>query len=212
MVLMADGSLKQIDRIRSGDMVLAADPRTGDAVGGRQVTLTHRHTDNDLVNLTLGEPGNDAVVHTTSRHPFLSVDGEWVAAGDLTKGVQLRSRNGFVTVRQVTDAAGVREMINLTVADLHTFYIMADQTPLLVHNTCGGLISRISQIADRFGVTEDQAGKAIHAIKRLIPKGAPVRNPDVLIDSVTGDVFPKLPDGSPGDVLGNIWDYLPGGP
>lgn len=36
------------------------------------------------------------------------------------------------------DKAGAHDMYNLTVADLHTYYVLAGDTPVLVHNVgCG---------------------------------------------------------------------------
>ncbi|ROQ96862.1 hypothetical protein EDE04_3333 [Streptomyces sp. 2132.2] len=35
------------------------------------------------------------------------------------------------------------------------------------------------------------------------------KNPDMLIDPKTGEVYPQMPDGTPGDSIGNIFDHLP---
>lgn len=36
---------------------------------------------------------------------------------------------------------------------------------------------------------------------------------DVFVDDATGEVYPKLPDGSPADgSIGNLYDYLPEAP
>ncbi len=64
--------------------------------------------------------------------------------------------------------------------------------------------------ADRLDVTPQEVSSAIHQAKRNLPRGGPVRNPDVVVDMLTGEIFPKLPGGVVGDSIGNIFDYLPG--
>ena len=71
-----------------------------------------------------------------------------------------------------------------------------------------GYTDRIGKIASELGRTEKEIRDAIHKAKRNLPKGGPVKNPDVVIDPKTGEVYPKAPDGSIGDSIGNIFDYL----
>jgi len=39
-----------------------------------------------------------------------------------------------------------------------------------------------------------------------LPISGPNRNPDVAVDTKTGEIFPKLPGGGVGDSIGNIYD------
>ncbi len=73
------------------------------------------------------------------------------------------------------------------------------------------LSSRPGQIADRFGRTTREVRDAIHAVKRNMPRSGPTRNPDVMVDLNTGEVYPQLPGGAVGDSIGNILEFLPGG-
>ncbi len=66
----------------------------------------------------------------------------------------------------------------------------------------------ISKLADKFGRTSRQIKDAIHACKRNLPKGGPERNPDVIVDLRTGEVYPQLSNGTIGDSIGNIFDFL----
>jgi hypothetical protein len=68
-----------------------------------------------------------------------------------------------------------------------------------------GLVALFSQ-RDGFPVPTREVRDAIHAIKRLgLPKGGAQRNPDVVVDLNSGEVYVKLPDGSPrNDSIGNI--------
>jgi RHS repeat-associated protein len=135
-VLMADGTTKPIVDVRIGDKVMAKDPKTGKR-GPRTVTAELLHRDNDLVDLEVSGPDGKAVtIHTTSHHPFWdATTHSWVEAGRLTPGHTLKSAdNSQVTLTRVVSRPGEADMYNLTVADLHTYYVLAGATPVLVHN------------------------------------------------------------------------------
>lgn len=58
---------------------------------------------------------------------------------------------------------------NFQVAVKHDYYALAGGTPVLVHNAdYGDLISRLGQIADRFGVTAREVKDAIHEAKMVL--------------------------------------------
>jgi RHS repeat-associated protein len=135
-VLMADGSSKPIGKIKLGDKVKATDPRTGKTVT-RTVTALHHNRDSDLVDVTVTDArGRVVVLHTTQHHPFWDdSQGRWVEAGSLRPGERLHTRSGAAaTVAGVRSFAGSAEMHDLTVDDVHTFYVQAGDTPVLVHN------------------------------------------------------------------------------
>ncbi|MDG4828511.1 polymorphic toxin-type HINT domain-containing protein [Solwaraspora sp. WMMD1047] len=132
-VLMADGSTKPIGELAVGDVVLAADPETGER-GPRQITHVWVHQD-DLVNLDLA---NGSSVTTTEDHPFWNAtDRQWQQAQHLTPGDHLLTSNGTrLAVAGIdwntTERAAA---YNLTVTDIHTYYVLAGNTPVLVHNS-----------------------------------------------------------------------------
>jgi RHS repeat-associated protein len=134
-VLMADGTTKTFKDVKEGDEVQAADPETGQK-GIRKVQTVWVH-DDDLYTLTIdGKP-----LTTTEDHPFWDeTDGHWERADDLEKGDVLLTPTGApahvdgfsVTTHRMAPA------YNLTIDDLHTYYVLAGKTPVLVHNTgCG---------------------------------------------------------------------------
>ncbi|WP_328414289.1 HINT domain-containing protein [Micromonospora sp. NBC_00389] len=76
------------------------------------------------------------VLYTTQHHPFWDqTNQQWVDAANLTVGHQLRTTDGdTVTVTAVRNHTGAQNMRDLTVADIHTYYVIAGNTPVLVHN------------------------------------------------------------------------------
>ncbi|MEH1092231.1 LamG-like jellyroll fold domain-containing protein [Micromonospora sp. CPCC 205739] len=138
-VLMADGSKRPIEDVNVGDKVAATDPKTGKSEP-KTVTQLHRNIDQDLTDLTVrGQDGKTTKVKTTQHHPFWNASKrKWDDAKDLKPGTKLLVRGtGAVTVVAVLNKAGTEEMRDLTVADIHTYYVLADDDPVLVHN-CGG--------------------------------------------------------------------------
>ena len=138
-VVMADGSRKGIAEIEIGDQVLATDPVTGESAI-RTVTALWSHEDTELAEVTVIDGDGDlSVVNTTQHHPFWNLSAKaWVDADRLDGGDRLRSNNGqLVTVVSVRSFTGEQWMYDLTVDDLHTYYVAAGDEPVLVHNCIG---------------------------------------------------------------------------
>jgi hypothetical protein len=77
----------------------------------------------------------------------------------------------------------------------------------------GRFSHRPGQIASDTGYSVRQIKDAIHKVKRDMPRSGPVRNPDVSVNTTSGNVYVKLPDGSRSeDPIGNIFDHLPESP
>ncbi|WP_406131653.1 polymorphic toxin-type HINT domain-containing protein [Streptomyces sp. NBC_00989] len=154
-VLMADGKTKPIGDIKTGDKVEAANLTNGKHQGLRTVTATHVNDDYDLVDLKIQlADGKTETLHTTSKHPFWDDTlHTWVPAGQLLAGHALNTADDrHVHVTAVTPRPGDRDMYNLTVEELHTYYVLAGQTPILVHNCkTGGLsLSGARHVSGRF--------------------------------------------------------------
>ncbi len=142
LVVMADGSTKPIEDIELGDKVLATDPETGEttlrAVTAEIMGQGVKH----LVGITIdvdGEQGNaTASVTATDGHPFWVAElGEWIDATDLRGGEWLRTSTGtYVQITAVERWEDPSETVyNLTVRDVYTYYVLAGETPVLVHNS-----------------------------------------------------------------------------
>ncbi|MFD5933062.1 polymorphic toxin-type HINT domain-containing protein [Streptomyces sp. NPDC060333] len=214
-VLMADGATRPIEQIEPGDTVLATDPESG-VTGPRPVEGTiYTPDDRDFTGITLSADADRGTLTATDHHPFWSENRkQWTDAADLNSGDTLRTPDGAtVEIEKVAHWKELRGAYNLTVNDLHTYYVLAGATPVLVHNS-NGLCSRPGAIAKATGYSVKQIKDAIHKVKaqggwRGIGGN---RNPDMLVDPRTGDVHPQMPDGRPGDIIGNIFEHLPDRP
>lgn len=160
---MADGTTKPIDRITVGESVLAADPATG-RVEAKQVTATITgEGDKNLYEITVdpatttqtpqvAHPADDTVkaaatytvdvtesqtLTATDGHPFwLPQTREWLTADKLQPGQWLETSAGtWVQISSIRSHTAHQRVNNLTVSDLHTYYVLAGATPVLVHNT-----------------------------------------------------------------------------
>jgi RHS repeat-associated protein len=70
--------------------------------------------------------------------------------------------------------------------------------------------SSISRLADAFKQSGKVVRRAIEQCKQAgLPKSGPIRNPDVVVDLTTGEVYPQLPGGGLGDSIGNLTEFLP---
>ncbi len=145
---MADGTGKNIKDIKVGDRVRATDPTTGKTTA-QIVLAVHINHDTQLTDLTVKVNGETATIHTTAHHPIWDETRQvWVNAGDLQPDTVLRTATGEGgDLLAVTNYPGAQNMWNLTVADVHTFYVVAGDAAVLVHN-CGGSIDGHSKYCD----------------------------------------------------------------
>jgi RHS repeat-associated protein len=72
------------------------------------------------------------------------------------------------------------------------------------------LTDKPGKIANETGHSTAEVKKAIEKVKQgnKWRSGTKNRNPDVVVDTETGEVYPKIPSGGIGDSIGNIYDYL----
>ncbi|MEV6798806.1 RHS repeat-associated core domain-containing protein [Micromonospora rifamycinica] len=141
-VLMADGSTRPIGEISEGDQVLAEDPRTG-RTSKQTVEKVHLNQDEDLTDLSIRTAdGTFSTISTTQHHPVWSDSrNQWLDASELQPTERLRTqRSETATVARVHNYADSRLMRDLSVSNIHTYYVVAGNTPVLVHN-CGGSLT-----------------------------------------------------------------------
>ncbi|MEU9131813.1 polymorphic toxin-type HINT domain-containing protein [Kitasatospora sp. NPDC048540] len=138
-VLEADGSTKPIEQVKVGDSVTATDPSTG-VSEPRTVDATIA-TPDDTDFTVIAVDGASTRLTATDHHPLWSPSSNrWLNANELQPGTTLLSTDGReVRIAAVSHLTKTQTAYNLTVRDVHTYYVLAGTTPILVHNSgiCG---------------------------------------------------------------------------
>jgi len=168
------------------------------------VTDTFRHDTERLV--TIGLAGGSSL-DTTAAHKVRTSGRGWVLASELRPGDRLLSPDG--TLRAVTgvrDRSGLapRQVYDLTVGGLHTFYVRSEGSraaDVMVHN-CLNLgdedLAALSDYADEIHTLKEHVRPdAAEAFRLAARKGGPNTvwtNEDIAqqaVDRVVGDYFSK---------------------
>ncbi|WP_225802758.1 polymorphic toxin-type HINT domain-containing protein [Streptomyces sp. NK15101] len=152
MVLMADGSVKPIEEVEAGDQVLAGDPKDGSSHAETVTAEIKGEGRKQLVEINADAGDRPVQITATAGHPFwLPEAGEWVEAGELKSGQWLRTNTGgHVKVVEVKRWVSLKAKVyNLSVSNLHTYYVLAGVTPILVHNASCKTVAEND--AGRFG-------------------------------------------------------------
>ncbi|WP_436847438.1 RICIN domain-containing protein [Streptomyces aureus] len=187
-VVLADGSHKALRDVRTGDLLMAADPKTG-RTQSEPVTRTFHHSATDLVDVTLTDGGH---LTSTPGHRFFVTGSGWTLASGLHPGNALRTPDGERIVAALADRRETRPMrvYDLTVSGLHTFYAVAGDSPVLVHN-CNDLVAdarkypRLAHTLDEHTAGLVSAQKAVDlAIEKTAARGQTVPN-SLFIDQQT---------------------------
>jgi RHS repeat-associated protein len=138
-VLTRNGHAVPISEVKVGDTVLATNPLTGKTRPEKVLAVTKTLTDTDFTDITVGpdtDKGTRQVLTSTQHHPYWDVTrGRWVNAADLHVSDALRLPDGHTAeVRTVRNYTAHIVTYNLTVDDLHTYYVVSHGVPVLVHN------------------------------------------------------------------------------
>jgi len=132
LVLMADGRMVPIEEIKIDDEVWALDPETGELAAKPVIDTIIGEGIKKLVSIDYGE----SQVISTAAHPFW-VENRlgWIEATDLRPGdVMLSTQGRSETVEGIERYTEESTVFNLTVADIHTYFVVAGDHPVLVHN------------------------------------------------------------------------------
>ncbi|AUS82065.1 hypothetical protein C1701_26935 [Actinoalloteichus sp. AHMU CJ021] len=106
----------------------------------------------------LDPPGT---VTATDEHPFWVDDhGHWTHATDRTRGNTLLTPTGdHTTITHAHTYPHHHRVHNLTINAIHTYYVLAGETPVLVHN-CGGGVTGAPRSADgKFSKRNGEPGR-----------------------------------------------------
>jgi hypothetical protein len=137
-VRMADGTTELIQDVKVGDEVENAQP--GGRVEHHRVDQTHKTlTDKDFTDLTVTTPTGPKTITGTQNHPYYDLTAKaFVNASQLKPGDHLQTDDTeSVTVQAVRNYTSSMVTYDLTIDSLHTYYVVAGDTPVLVHNDSG---------------------------------------------------------------------------
>ncbi|HET6482782.1 MAG TPA: RHS repeat-associated core domain-containing protein, partial [Actinoplanes sp.] len=216
-VLLADGTTKPIEQVKLGDQVQATDPETSAQAAKPVTTLILGDGDKTLVKVSVtGDDGKPSTVTATNGHPFWTDDdgnpdtpgGRWIDAVELRHGQWLKTADGHLVQITGTHAHTQQATVyNLTIADLHTYYVLAGTTPVLVHNDGGDDLVRVGRWMSqgefdemsRTGVVQRGGGGYTYVVHPA--------NPDAYRSARPGSVYAEfdvprsslIPGGRPGD-------------
>ncbi len=147
-----DHGKRSIGKLRVGNEVLAYNPKT-QKMEPEPILHVWIHADNDLIDITIAtvshspshkvQVSRGEVLHTTSEHPFLTLEKGFLPAGHLSIGMHiLRADGGVGIIIGWKIVPGTMVMYNLEVAHDHTFTVGDGQW--IVHNMCpSSIVPRI---------------------------------------------------------------------
>jgi hypothetical protein len=160
LVMMADGSTKPIEDVKVGDTIENADVDSG-VRQQHAVTAVHvTDDDTDFVDLAVGADSGAKTITVTAHHLFWdTTTHQWAYAADLRVGDQLdMPGDGHVAVASMHRYTKPIRTYNLTIASVHTYYVLAGPTPVLVHNSNGDWCTDAERIADASDIGNGHAG------------------------------------------------------
>ncbi|MCK7625111.1 HINT domain-containing protein [Streptomyces sp. RS10V-4] len=135
-VLTAGSGAAPIERLRAGDGIRNAAPGSGALQRHGVASVIVTDTDRDFVRLTIAGPHGTGTIRATAHHLFYdAAAGSWRQAGALRPGDRLQTTGrGTATVREVRPYRAAARTYNLSVEGVHTYFVLAGDTPVLVHN------------------------------------------------------------------------------
>ena len=144
-VLMSNGAVKPIEKIKVGDLVLSRDEATSRTQAKKVVRLFRHRTNMTLVLHFRG----GATIETTPTHPFYVQNNGFVPAGRLAIGTSIVTRAGPCAVlEKVTRRFKSATVYNFEVEDFHTYFVGKDE--LWVHNNCATIAAKVAEKFDIF--------------------------------------------------------------
>jgi RHS repeat-associated protein len=172
LVLMADGSSKPIDQIKVGDKIANNQPGADPGTKNQSHTVTYIHvtyTDTDFTNVTIATPNGPATITGTAHHPYWDATTHtWTDADQLHPGDHVETTDSNPATVLATRSYTSHTIItyNLTVDSLHTYYVLAGDMPVLVHNS--ECFSAEAQEIAQHALARSQDG-SVDSVDHVIP-------------------------------------------
>ncbi|WP_159394110.1 polymorphic toxin-type HINT domain-containing protein [Streptomyces sp. NRRL S-495] len=138
LVLMADGTTLPIEDVKPGDAVTSTDPQTGETASKPVTAKIVTPDDAEFTELTVTDASASTTITSTSHHPYWDETAQrWIPAAELQPGHHLTTpdHTPLTVLSSHTYTTTPQRADDLTVDDLHTYYVLAGATPVLVHNS-----------------------------------------------------------------------------
>jgi Pretoxin HINT domain len=139
-VLIVGASTKPIQGVAVSDQIADSDPYSPI---GQHHTITATHAiaaDRDFIRPTVSGTGS-GTINVTADHLFYDTTGSWTEAADLDPSDHLQAPgDGITTVQDIQPYTAASTTYLLTIDGVHTYYVEAGSTPVLVHNRGEGTI------------------------------------------------------------------------
>ncbi|MCP3820578.1 DNRLRE domain-containing protein [Streptomyces sp. A3M-1-3] len=177
-VLLANATAKPISEVKVGDYVLTAEPGKKKQEKHRVKAVIVTKTDREYVDVVVATKAGPKTIQTTKHHQFYEASGNsWTKAGDLKRGQQLQNGSGSQTaIVEVKSYEAQRVTYDLSIEGLHTYYVLAGPTPVLVHNSnCSSNAKILGENLEASGVTRPAETAAHHIVASTSPKAAAAR-------------------------------------
>ncbi|WP_256918679.1 DddA-like double-stranded DNA deaminase toxin [Streptomyces hilarionis] len=166
-VLLADGTKKAIEDVEVGDVVVTTNPETGETTEKPVVETITTEDDKDFTEISIAVDGEYSSIVATDTHPFWVPElKKWVQAGDLQLGQTLRTSAGTrVQISALSHYTKRQRTHDLTIEDIHAYYVLAGATPVLVHNCnpLDGIADELAGSKITTGQVVDDAGNRVGA-------------------------------------------------
>lgn len=144
--------LIEIEKLRVGDKIIAADPNSFEA-GEKTILKAFERKVDKLVHLTI----NGEKIVTTDNHPFYVQERGFIQAGSLLVGDKLVNVNGEDLIVESYEIELTNELVtvyNFKVEDYHTYFV--GENAVWVHNDDGCTLEFKSNNKDKDGEFKQQ--------------------------------------------------------
>lgn len=196
-LVATEKSKKKIEDITKGDWVWSYNEETGKKELRKVVELS-RNTSSSLVKI----PVNGKEITCTLEHPFY-VNGDWVEAKYLSKGMLLTTLDGNISiVKSINFLDENLEVYNFEVEDNHNYYV--SKKGILVHNNCDfvrKLFANNINDVDIFSVQLKKIGNPVSNI---------TKNPGLAKAKIPGIDLSSLPSWSKEELTAHLGELMEG--
>ncbi len=137
LVLMADGTTKPIEEIEAGEWVMGDDPEDDKPAQAYVVTDKLESQTSRIIRITIDDDdgGLGGSIESTGKHPYWTENRGWQYAENILAGDVLRDAKGNLNnVVSVETEFRESPTYNLTVDEVHTYFVVTEGQSILVHN------------------------------------------------------------------------------